>query len=893
MSKLGPDSSIARLSTDEQMRLLHQALYPAGIFPGGAVLPMSHGDKKDWSFRPRWEDVDAQIGYAVVHGRSPVYRSAVAMPSGLAPGARGSAKDVVSACALWADIDDSRGVHHIQELPDPSPEQAWEVLAGYPLEPTGVIDTGGGLLAFWATTAFDPKTPQGRRLLQVHSLALETLHHQLEVAYDPALPRSVAPATRVPGGVNGKQIPTPCAEWPQERIDLMRKDIATAPVRLVWLQPDSRYEWEEIEHTLDEAGLLAPRAPRITQAPSVAHVCGGPSPEERLCVDLPMERVCREMRFVDDNGNLLEWADKENIPDGADDYPLTWSHESGHKIYAKLYREPPSGHEDMEPISALTCWGTGTAAVFKTEANRGKVCTWRWLSRAYFRASLPARNFAEKFAGHPDEAMTVLAKYPRSSDLLAAVPSLLAHVVVVDGGRGLAIKDEPPELGHTKQFGALPWAKAHGLSIDHADVESWVAANPARHYGMALDGASVVLATETGAATSLPLTKSTVEALAGSVEKVGGRLYAHEASVMAREVFMHTGCHLIPICTIAALRILNPGKNCDLPARGKEEAITVAVLAGTMATKGRWPKTAAHMDMLWAHLAIDGILVDKKKLQDIIDGGEEGSDRDKALELLRAAQMDRRIRPIVGAYGARTGRMTVRGPAIQNLAPTIRGALLADKGKALVGLDLHQVEPRVAAAMSNDTAMRAAVRGDVYTEAAGVIWPTEDIDSASRSRAKTVLLAQLYGEGAKSLAKRLDIGEEEAGSVVGRLLDRWPGLRRWKRGLEDRARAGEQLTTLAGRPLPTLAPGEEWRAVNYVVQGSAADIFYSMIMRVAKALGSGSRLWLAVHDELVVECPQEETDATKQLLASLMSTEVNGVQINGDAIVYGTSWGAH
>jgi hypothetical protein len=892
MSELGPDSSIARLSTEEQMKLLHQALYPAGIFPGGTVLPMSHGDKKDWSFRPRWEDVDAQISYAVAHGRSPVYRSAVAMPDGLAPGARGSAKDAVSACALWADIDDSRGVHHVQELPDPSPEQAWEVLARYPLEPTGVIDTGGGLLAFWATTAFDPKAPRGRRLLQDHSLALETLHNQLGVAYDPALPRSVAPATRVPAGVNGKQIPLPSAEWPQERIDLMRKDIATAPVRLVWLQPSRRYEWEEIEHLLDDAGLLAPRTPRTAQAPGMTHVCGGPSPEERLCADLPMERVCREMRFVDDNGNLIEWADREDIPDGADDYPLTWSHENSRKIYAKLYREPPNGHEDMEPVSALTCWGTGTAAVFKTEANRGKVCTWRWLSRAYFQATLPARNFAEKFAGHPDEAMAVLAKYPRASDLLAAVPSLLTHVVVVDGGRGLVTKEEPPKTSSTRTFGALPWAKAHGLDFGPTDVEKWVGANQAKYYGVALDGAMVALATETGVATSFPLTKSTIEALTASLEKAGGRLYSHEASVVARAVFVHTGCRLIPVSTMAALRALNPGKNCDLPVKGQEEAMAVAALAESLATKGRWPKTAAHMDLLWAHLAVDGILVDKKMLRDMADSGE-GSDRDKASELLRAAQLDGRIRPIVGAYGARTGRMTIRDPAIQNLAPAIRGALLADKGKALVGLDLHQIEPRVAAALSSDTAMRAAVEGDIYTEAANVIWPTEDIDSTARSRAKTILLAQLYGEGTKSLAKRLDIEEEEAGLVVSRLLDGWPDLRRWKRGLEDRARAGEQLLTLAGRPVPTLAPGEEWRAVNYVVQGSAADIFYSMITRVAKALGSGSRLWLAVHDELVVECPQEEADATKQLLVSLMSTVVNGVPINGDAIVYGTSWGAH
>jgi|GEM_PF-6871074 len=887
MSGLARDDALAGLGVEQQMRLLHEVLYPAGTFPAGTVLPMSHGDKKDWSFRPAWDDLDPQVAYALSHLGTAVYRSAVAMPADLPPGARGAAKDVVAACALWADIDDSRGVHHMQALPDPSPEQAWELLDGYPLEPTGVIDTGGGLLAFWAVGTFDPRSAGGRRLLNEHTMALERLHEAIGVSFDPAVPKSVAPAPRVPAGVNGKQIPKLGPGWTKERLELMDKGIARAPVRLVWLQPANRYHWLEVGQALEESGLLEQRH-RSQASGQRHHVCGGPSPEERICLELPMARVCREMAFVGPDGGLIEWADRESIEDDADGWPLTWSHEDGRTTYARLFYEPPVGHEEMEPVSTLTCWGTGTAEVFATRANSGKVCTWKWLRWAYFKDARQASNFARRFCGHPDEAIALLKAHPRSEDLLAEAPSLSGRTVIVDGGRELESKEGVTARVKPRKFDAMPWAKRHSLEVDPTEIKKWFEANPSKRYGLALEGKALFVGTANGASKRVPLVRSAVESLVASLKESGGKLYAHAAPEIARSVAVSTKCTLLAFSTRAALAAINPGQRCEIPVSGEEEAIVVAALADALSEQGPLPAQAAAMDHLWVRLSTEGIRVDRELLRRIAENDD--NDSSKAAELLAASRLDGRVRPIVVAYGARTGRMRVQDPALQNLGPKVRPALMADEGKALVGLDLHQVEPKVAALLSGDAAMKAAVQKDCYLGAASVIWPGKEPTTDMRQSAKVVLLAQLYGEGHQALASRLGIGADEARRLVETLLAGWPYLRQWREELIAKARSGARLATFAGRPLPLLTAKEAWRGVNYVVQGSAADIFYEMVKKVAKALGEGSRLWLAVHDELVVECPSEQVDAVKDILATEMSLVVDGVTITGDAVVYGDRW---
>jgi hypothetical protein len=425
------------------------------------------------------------------------------------------------------------------------------------------------------------------------------------------------------------------------------------------------------------------------------------------------------------------------------------------------------------------------------------------------------------------------------------------------------------------------------LTYTAGDITEWYRAHPATHYGVALDGAHLVVATVTEQL-SVPLIDQAVDELIENTAR-GMKLYAYDASRTVRTVMLETGRRLRVGSTGAGARALGAPDRPTEPS-GAREATTTALMAEALSQRGKWPAMAAQLDELWHSLAVDGILVDTKMLEKA--AARSDGNQNKAVELLRAARHDGRVRPIVNVYGAATGRMTIQGPALQNLHRNLKPALLADPGKALVGLDLVQVEPRVAAILSGDEAMRQAVAADAYVTAAQLIWPDRTVDRELRAKAKTVLISLLYGEGSARLAADLRVEQSKAKELSRALLSRWPRFKAWRDAVIAKAKAGRERVTIAGRPLPRLVAGEEYKAVNHVVQGSAADIFLQMTLRVAKALPQGARLWLAVHDELVVECRADDVDTTKQLLTEKMTLRAGDVTIDGDSVVYGERWGA-
>jgi hypothetical protein len=478
-------------------------------------------------------------------------------------------------------------------------------------------------------------------------------------------------------------------------------------------------------------------------------------------------------------------------------------------------------------------------------------------------------------------------RYPRPTDLLAAQATLSTPVVVASTVPSTSA-DVRAEKVAVRNHASLPWKKRHTLTYAAGDITEWYGAHPAKYYGVALDGARLVVATA-AEQLSVPLIDQAVDELDENTAR-GMRLYAYDALRVAREVALKTGRGVSVRSIGAGARALGDTDEHNAGLNGAREAIAAALMAEVLSQRGDWPVTAAKLDELWRPLAVDGIPVDIGMLQKAVERAD--GNQNKAAELLRAARHDGRVRPIVKVYGTATGRMTIEGPALQNLNRDLKPALLADHGKALVGLDLHQVEPRVAAVLSGDEAMRRAVAADVYVAAAQLIWPDRTVDRELRAKAKTVLISLLYGEGPTRLAADLGIEQQEAKELIRALLSGWPRFRAWRDDVIAQAKAGQARMTIAGRPLPRLDAGEEYKAVNHLVQGSAADIFVRMILQVAQALPAGARLWLAVHDELVVECRADDVDAVKQLLTKKMTLRTNGVTVNGDSVVYGERWGA-
>jgi len=252
---------------------------------------------------------------------------------------------------------------------------------------------------------------------------------------------------------------------------------------------------------------------------------------------------------------------------------------------------------------------------------------------------------------------------------------------------------------------------------------------------------------------------------------------------------------------------------------------------------------------------------------------------------------DGRVHPRINSIGAKTGRMSIAGPPMQATPRRLRPAFVADPGKTLVACDLDRVGPCLVAAASGDPGLLAATEGDIYIELAVVLWG-EDArsDPERRERAKTCLNAITYGQGSASLGRRLGIGTDEAQAVLDGWSAAYPVFERWKKRVVTTARKGQALATLSGRRLRQ--PEHPFQAVAYVIQGSGDDVFKTMMLEVASALPDGFYLWLPVHDELIVQCPDDPAsiDTALEILAEHMQCEVQGVRIGGTPAHMGRAW---
>jgi DNA polymerase-1 len=247
-----------------------------------------------------------------------------------------------------------------------------------------------------------------------------------------------------------------------------------------------------------------------------------------------------------------------------------------------------------------------------------------------------------------------------------------------------------------------------------------------------------------------------------------------------------------------------------------------------------------------------------------------------------------RIHTTFNQAGAATGRLSSAEPNLQNIpvrtrrGEEIRRCFVAPPGARLIVADYSQIELRVLAHLSGDEAFIAAFHrgGDIHRETAALIFNTApaDVTPEMRARAKTINFATIYGQGAFSLSRQLGIPQDEARDFIATYFTRFAGVRRFLDETVERARAAGYVETIFGRRryIPELqdrnrsvqAFGER-TAMNSPMQGSAADLIKVAMIRLAEALRAGgyrAAMLLQVHDELVLEAPQEEVDAVRELV---------------------------
>jgi DNA polymerase-1 len=216
----------------------------------------------------------------------------------------------------------------------------------------------------------------------------------------------------------------------------------------------------------------------------------------------------------------------------------------------------------------------------------------------------------------------------------------------------------------------------------------------------------------------------------------------------------------------------------------------------------------------------------------------------------------------------------------------IREAFVAPAGKKLVSCDWSQIELRVLAHFSRDAALvRAfAESRDVHRQTAASLFGVAeaDVSPAQRNVGKTVNFATIYGQGATALAQIVGVPRREAERYIEAYFATYAGVRAWlDRTIADGEARGWVETLLGRRRIipelratnPTDLEAGRRIAANTPIQGSAADLMKLAMARVAAELrraGHGAEIVLQIHDELVVEVPDDAVDATARLVVDVM-----------------------
>ena len=241
---------------------------------------------------------------------------------------------------------------------------------------------------------------------------------------------------------------------------------------------------------------------------------------------------------------------------------------------------------------------------------------------------------------------------------------------------------------------------------------------------------------------------------------------------------------------------------------------------------------------------------------------------------------------------AATGRLSSSDPNLQNIpirtaeGKLIRTAFVPDPGCVYVSADYSQVELRVMAHLADDPRMKRAFleNRDIHRATAAEVFEVEpdDVTDDQRRRAKEINFGVLYGMSAGGLAQRLHLDYKTAQEFIARYFERYAKVKEFiDRSLEEARRTGFVATALGRRRyVPELAsqnrmirgPAERI-AVNAPIQGTAADIMKLAMIRVWRRLEKErlrTRMILQVHDELVLETPEREEDASAALLREEM-----------------------
>jgi len=353
--------------------------------------------------------------------------------------------------------------------------------------------------------------------------------------------------------------------------------------------------------------------------------------------------------------------------------------------------------------------------------------------------------------------------------------------------------------------------------------------------------------------------------------EMGDRLHLIEA-----DVYSHVGHTFNLNSTQQLSRVLFEDLKLAPPDRGKKTS------------SGHFSTSAAVLDELKGQHPVVDLLLEYRELSKL---------KSTYLDALPLQVNPRtgRVHTSFNQTGSVTGRLASSEPNLQNiptrteLGKQVRLGFTATPGCSLLSVDYSQIELRIVAHMAGDQAMLEAFREgqDIHATTAAAIYdiPLAEVTKDQRRHAKAINFGLIYGMSSFGLSRSTDLTLGEAENFVKDYFEHFPGVKKYLDNIRLVAARQGYVETMLGRRryFPNLANPvnvmmrnrEEREAINAPIQGTAADIMKIAMINVQEALaksGLASRMILQVHDELVLEVPQQELEAAAQLVRQVMES---------------------
>jgi DNA polymerase I-like protein with 3'-5' exonuclease and polymerase domains len=341
----------------------------------------------------------------------------------------------------------------------------------------------------------------------------------------------------------------------------------------------------------------------------------------------------------------------------------------------------------------------------------------------------------------------------------------------------------------------------------------------------------------------------------------------------------------------AILEITGPDFNINSPRQLGELLFTKMGLEPPAYTKkvksGGYSTDAETLEKLsvkYPDFSLIGMILEYRKAAKLKSTYVEG--------LLPLIDENGRIHTTFNQTQTATGRLSSLEPNLQNipvrgeLGAELRKFFVAEDGWKLVDADYSQIELRILAHLSGDSAMIDAFKNseDIHAATAAQVFgvPLAEVTKQQRTAAKAVNFGIVYGISDFSLAQDIKVSRAEAKEYIDAYLTHFGGVREYMERVIDSAKEDGYVSTIFGRRryLPELKSSNyntrsfgERVARNMPIQGAAADIIKLARVKVNERIkreGLKTRLILQVHDELIAEAPADEAEIAAKILSEEM-----------------------